>query len=89
MRNSRIPTRYVAIARQRGAKCIAKERCKAIYDLSCLGVRNVDIAKYYKMSRSTVSSVLSRLRKEAKVKKPEKMGRKQKLTERGMRLLKK
>ncbi len=77
------------MARQRGAKCIPKERRKSFYDLSCLGVRSVDIAKYYKMSRSIVSRVLSRLRKEATVKKSKKVGRKQKLTERGMRLLNK
>ncbi len=74
------------MARKKGSKCVSLVPCKTIYDMDCVGVRVTAIAKHYKMSKSTVSYIIKRLRINTVTKK---MGRPRKLTERGMRLLKK
>ena len=86
-RNQRIPKAEAAMPRKGGAKCIFKDLCKTIYDMSIVGVRNKDIAEHYKMSRSTISSVISRLKNANTGGMKKKMGRKRKLSERGVRLL--
>ena len=48
------------MARKKDAKSIPKERCKAIYDMICVGVQVNSIAKYYLMSQSLVSNVICR-----------------------------
>ena len=71
------------MARKKGCKTVPAERRRAIYDMSCVGVRHVDIARYYKIHKSTVSHVIRKFRTRNVAKK---RGRKQKLSERGMRL---
>ncbi len=60
--------------------------CKTIYYMQCVEVRVTAIEKHYKMSKSTVSNIIKHLRINTVQKK---MERPRKLTERGMRLLKK
>ena len=74
------------MTREKGLKCVSPALFKTIYEMHCIGVRVTAIARYYKMSKSTVSNIIKRLRIN-NVKK--KMGRPWKLIERGMRLLKK
>ncbi len=88
-RNPRIPKDEAAMLCKSGAKCTPKDLCKTIYEMSFVGVRNKDIAEHYKMSRSTISYVISRLKKANSSGIKKKMGRKRKLSERGIRLLQK
>ena len=76
------------MVRKKGLKCIPEARARAIHDMSRVGVRICDIAVYYNLPRSTVSSVIRHL-SNASTMHEKKMGRKAKLSERGMRLLKK
>ncbi len=76
------------MARKKGSKCVPEARAKAIHGMACVGVRICDIAGYYNMPRSTVSNVIRRLRNRSTMHK-KKMGRKAKLSERGMCLFKK
>ena len=73
--------------RTRGAKCVPKQRCKTIYDIYCIDVRVKDIAEYCCMKQPTVSNIFRRLRTINMKPVQKKMGRKPKLSERGMRLL--
>ena len=42
------------MGRKKGAKSIDEGHFKAIHDMSCLGVRNRDIALHYKVHLSTI-----------------------------------
>ncbi len=57
-----IPVTEPAMPRKTGAKCVPTELCKTIYDMGSVGVHAGAIAKYYKMNRPTVSSIVRRLR---------------------------
>ena len=57
--------------------------------MSCIGVSTNDIAKFYKMPKSTVSTIVRRLSIPSRERNVAKPGRRGKLTERGTRLLKK
>ena len=71
------------MARKKGCKTVPAERRRAIYDMSCVEVRHVDIARYYKIHKSSVSHIIRKFRTGHVA---TKRGRKQKLSERGMRL---
>ena len=73
------------MTRKKGAKTINPETCKAIHDISCLGVRNCVIAKYYIVHQSTTSKIISRECNKNKVTK-RRTGCKLKLSERSMPL---
>ena len=77
----------VAMPRKKGAKRVPKERCRTIYEMSSIGARNKDIALLYSMSRSTVNSIVSRMKKTYTRIGFKKMGRRRKLSDRGMRPL--
>ena len=55
--------------------------------MSSIGVRNKDSALHYSMSRSTVNSIVSRMKKNYSRIGSKKMGRRRKPSDRGMRLL--
>ena len=74
------------MARPKGSKCVPKERCKAIYDMYCVGVLPKDICAYYGLARKTVSAIIRRLRSSNGKSTVRKQGRPKKLSERGMRL---
>ena len=76
------------MARQKGAKCVPKDKARTIYEMSCVGVRVCQIAAYYNMARPTVSNIIRRLRN-ASTKPKRKKGPRRKLSERGMRLFQK
>ncbi len=44
--NPRIPLDKAAMPPKSGAKCIPKDLCKNIYEMSIVGVRNEDIAEH-------------------------------------------
>ncbi len=73
------------MARTKGARTVRPEVCKAIYDMSCVGVKHVDIAEYYSLKKCTVSNILRRIRNGSK-NTVKKRGRKRKLSACGMRL---
>ena len=75
------------MARRSGVKFVPKNRCRTIYDMSSIGVRIIDIARYYNLPRSTVANIIRRYRNSEKQETKKKMGRKLKFSERGMRLL--
>ena len=79
-RNRRNPTNELTTARTKGAKV-----CQSIYDMSCVGVKHVDIAKYYSIKTCTVSGILKRKRNSNKTV-VKKRGKKRKLSARGLRL---
>ncbi len=62
-------------------------RAKAIHNMACVGVPICGIAGYYNMHRITVSNVIRHLCNGSTMRKKN-MGRKEKLSERGMRLFK-
>ena len=64
-----------------------EERCRTIYEMLCIGVRNKGIALHYSISRTTVNNIVSRMKKNYIRIGLKKMGRRRKLSERGMRLL--
>ncbi len=74
------------MGRTKGARIVPPDTSKAIYHMSCLGVKHVDIANYYSIKKCTVFNVLRRIRDKSKTI-DKKRGRKRNLTERGMRLL--
>ncbi len=82
------PTQQGTMARKKGAKTLSPETRKAIHDMTCIGVRNCDIAKYYKVHQSTISKII-RHQKLASTIVKKKMGRPRKLSERGMLVFKK
>ena len=45
-----------------GLEKVPQEQCNAIFDADTMGLRVVDIAKYYNMPRSTVSNMVKRVR---------------------------
>ena len=69
------------------AKFVPKNRCQTIYDMSSIGVRNSNIARYYNMPRSTDANILFRYLNSVKQERKKKMGRKLKLSKRVMQLL--
>lgn len=73
------------MGRTKGARTVPRETCKAIYDMSRIGVKHVDIAEYYGIKKSTVSNILRRIRQNHNAI-TKKRGRKRKLSDRGMRL---
>ena len=75
------------MARWSGAKCVPKNRCQTIYELSSIGVPKIVIARYYNMPRSAVANIIRRYRNSWKKQTKKKMGRRLKFSERGMRLL--
>ena len=76
------------MVQRKGATWLSRERCKTIYDMSCLGIKNVDIAKYYKLHQSTISKVIQCYKSPLTVQK-KRSGRKRKLSDQGMRMFQK
>ncbi len=72
------------MGRKLGAKEVTKERRNMILDMVDIGVRQIDIASYYGMPKSTVSNIVKRGRK---VNEAETRGRSKKLTPRDTRSL--
>ncbi len=75
------------MVRTRGGKCAPKQRCESMYDMYSIDVRVKDIAQYYDTKQPTVSNIIRRLLTTNLKPVRKKMGRKPKLSERGMRLL--
>ncbi len=46
------------MSRKKGAKILLPETPKAIHFMPCIGVRNCDIAKYYKLHQSTICKII-------------------------------
>ena len=85
-RNRKNPTNQLIMARTKGAKTVRPEVCQSIYDMTCVGVIDVDIAKYYGIKKCTVSNILKRKRNSNKTV-VKKRGKKRNLSARGSRLL--
>ena len=49
------------MARKTGPRDIYPERCNAVYDAVCMSVSVKDVAKYFRMPRSTASNILRRI----------------------------
>ncbi len=73
------------MVKTKGSKTFAKDICKAIYDLSCCGLRHEAIVEYYKLKPSTVSNVIRIQRVQRAYNGiAKKRGRKQKLSHRSL-----
>ena len=81
------PRDKTTMVKTKGAKCVPKQRCKTIHDMYCIGVRVKDIALYYNVEQPTISNIIRRLRTSNIKPVKKNMGRKPKLSARGMRLL--
>ena len=68
------------MGRKEGAKRIPEEKRKRICDMNVIGVRVRDIAKFYKMPRSTFSCIIRRYKMQTKTIK--KQGHPKQLSER-------
>ncbi len=84
MRSEPEPEPEVDMGRPIGAKQVSDERRKMILDMNDIGVRQCDIARHYKMPRSTVCNIIRRGRV---TKMTETRGRKSKLSERTQRII--
>ena len=73
------------MTRKKDAKKIDPGICKAMHDMSCLGVRNCVITKCYNLHQSTISKIISWKRNDNKVTK-RRTRCKLKLSERSIRL---
>ena len=71
--------------RTKDARKVRAEVCQSIYDMSSVGFKDVDIAKYYNIRKCIISNILKCMRKRSKtaVKKTRK---KLKLSARDIRL---
>lgn len=81
------PKLNVSMPRKKGAKFVPMDYCRIIYEMSCIGVRNNNIALHCSMSFSTVNSIINRIKKNCNWVDVEKMARRRKLSRRGMRRL--
>ena len=89
MRNSSNPNSKPDMGRKVGSANIPNARKNAIHDMSRIGIRVKDIAKFYNMSRPTVSNIIRRITASNCRSIPKKQGRPLILDDRGTRLLRK
>ena len=73
------------MARQKGASKVPEHRCQSIYDMQWIGVRIKNMSMHYRMSYSTVCSIVRRY-KRLKDASKKRIGRPRKLSPRGMQL---
>ncbi len=87
MRNRRNPKSRSSIPRHKRANSIPIDVCKTIYKMNIVDVRNKGNATHYKMTHSTISSIIQRYKKTKENTPIEKLWRKRNLTKRVIRLL--
>ena len=71
----------MTMASPKGAKFVPKEKCKAIYDIYCVGVLPKDICVCCGLDRKTVSAIIRRLRNSDGHQTVKKIGRPKKLSD--------
>ena len=78
------PKQEVVMGSKLGSKEVSKERRQIILDMVDIGVKQVDIANYYHMTKSTISNIVKarRIEKEAETR-----GRNRRLSSRDTRIL--
>ncbi len=84
MRSVAEPETEVDMGRPKGAKQASDERRNMILDMNDIGVRQCDIARHYKIPRSTVCNIIRRGRF---TKTTETRRRKSKLSDRTQRII--
>ncbi len=84
MRSEAEPEPEVDMGRPKGAKQVSDERRNMILDMNDISVRQYDIARHYKMPRSTLCNII---RRGHVTKTTETRGRKSKLPERTQRII--
>ena len=80
----RNPITSYSMVKSENSKFVPRHICRSIQDIACLGVRNKEIARYYKLKPSSVSSII-RFSKSKIIQKE--TGRKEILSALGIRML--